>query len=63
VNHSHYIGGGFAVAYFYEYGKAEVRYYQWRTCEHEFQERRLGNCWHEYKCKHCGGRYEVDSSG
>jgi hypothetical protein len=63
VGHSQFIGGGFAVAYFHQYQKEEVRYYEWRACEHEFTEKNIGNCLHRYTCKKCGEAYDVDSSG
>ena len=31
-------------------------------CTHEYIHKQLGNCWHGYKCKHCGDRYDIDSS-
>lgn len=32
-------------------------------CTHRNSEyKRLGNCWHQYTCRDCGYRWEVDSS-
>ncbi len=30
-------------------------------CKHEYDYKKLGNCYHGYTCKHCGDRYEIDS--
>lgn len=63
VGHSSHIAGGFAVAYFYEYGKEEVRYFTWGACDHDFSGRNAGHCLTRYKCAKCGASYDVDSSG
>lgn len=31
-------------------------------CKHEYEHASGGNCWHIYTCKHCGDRYDIDSS-
>lgn len=31
------------------------------ACLHEYQGRTTSNCYHEYTCKHCGHRYDIDS--
>lgn len=63
LGHSQYIDGGFAVAIFRSYQKERVEYYEWKACDHKFNERRTGNCLHLYTCENCGKSYEVDSSG
>lgn len=35
--------------------------YAWEGCEHEFEHKLLGNCYHGYTCKHCGHKYSIDS--
>jgi len=35
--------------------------YQWEGCEHEFDHRLISNCYHGYRCKHCGHSYNIDS--
>lgn len=62
AGHSHFIDGGFAVAYFYEYRKERVAYYTWRKCVHKFQQKNIGNCLNRYTCLHCHKSFEVDSS-
>lgn len=39
-----------------------VRLYSFSTCEHEYEERGIGKCLHEWKCKKCGFVQVVDSS-
>lgn len=63
LGHSQFIDGGFAVAVFREYQKEEVRYYEWRACDHVFTHKNTGNCQHQYTCEKCGKSYDVDSSG
>lgn len=63
MNHSQFIAGGFAVAVFREYGKEETRYFEWRACDHKFNEKNAGHCLHRYTCERCGASYDVDSSG
>lgn len=33
-----------------------------KPCKHEYTSRNIGRCLTEYTCKHCGHRYEIDSS-
>jgi hypothetical protein len=47
---------------FRKYKHERVEYFTWAKCDHTFQERRVGNCEHEYKCIKCGHTYTVDSS-
>lgn len=63
MDHSQFIGGGFAVAIFRQYGKERVEYFEWRDCDHVFDEKNTGNCQHRYTCKKCQRYYDVDSSG
>lgn len=35
--------------------------YVYRGCEHEYEHRSGGNCYHIHTCKHCGHRYDIDS--
>jgi hypothetical protein len=58
----YWINGGFAVAYFYEYQKEEVKYYRWSACEHDFREVTIGRCLHKSTCTKCGASFETDSS-
>ena len=32
-----------------------------QPCVHEYNYKRLGNCYHGYTCKHCGFKYDIDS--
>jgi hypothetical protein len=63
MNHSQFIGGGFAVAIFRDHPKTTVRYFEWRDCDHVFKESNVGHCQHRYTCEKCKRFYEVDSSG
>jgi hypothetical protein len=63
VGHSRFIDGGFAVAIFRNYQKERVEYFEWRSCEHEFSRKNIGNCLNKYTCSKCGKSYDVDSSG
>lgn len=31
-------------------------------CKHEYRGENAGRCWTIYTCKHCGDRYDIDSS-
>lgn len=62
VGHSSYIDGGFGVLVFRSYRDEEVRYFDWRRCDHKFTEKNIGRCLHLYTCSACGESYEVDSS-
>lgn len=33
-----------------------------KNCTHKLEQKRLGNCCHEYICYECGYRYQIDSS-
>lgn len=63
LDHGHLIDGGFAVLVFRQYQKERVEYFEWRACAHEFVEKNIGHCLHQYTCKHCKKSYDVDSSG
>ena len=64
LDNSFYANGGFAVAVIYRGTVAdEARYFSWRTCVHDFNHQRTGNCQYKYTCTKCGVSYDVDSSG
>lgn len=63
LGHSHFIGGGFAVAVFRQYREERVQYYEWRACDHKFEEKSIGHCLTKSTCKKCGRSFETDSSG
>lgn len=31
-------------------------------CTHEYTAENIGRCYNRYTCKHCGDKYEIDSS-
>lgn len=63
INRDNLIGGGFMVKVFYSGPKQGTQeYFTYRDCEHEFEHKSGGNCYHIYTCKKCGARYDVDSS-
>jgi len=63
LGHSDFIGGGFAVAIFRSYGSERVEYFTWKSCDHDFTGKTIGNCLRLYTCTKCGESYEIDSSG
>ena len=63
IDHGHMGRGGYVVLWRYDYQqKPEPIVLKWAICKHEFEQKRLGNCWHLYTCKHCGLKYDVASS-
>lgn len=38
------------------------KFYKFSVCEHEYVEKNVGRCLHEYTCTKCGHRFQVDSS-
>lgn len=30
-------------------------------CAHHYLEKKLGNCWYQYKCEHCDDSFTIDS--
>jgi len=63
IDHSDLAGGGFVVKNFYSGPRAgEQAFFRWRECDHEFEHKSGGNCYHIYTCKKCGARHDVDSS-
>ena len=64
VDHSQLIDGGFVVLVNRDYPTPKpVRYFQFTKCPHDFVEKNVGHCLHQYTCKHCQKSYTVDSSG
>lgn len=64
VDHSQLIDGGFVVLIDRSWSNPKpVEYYQFSKCAHEFTEKNIGHCLHQYTCKHCNKSYTVDSSG
>ncbi|HEX2726300.1 MAG TPA: hypothetical protein VHN20_10810 [Beijerinckiaceae bacterium] len=55
--------GGFAIVVFRRYQQERVEYFRWGACQHEFENKTIGNCLHRYTCKKCGATHDVDSSG
>lgn len=51
----------YAVVKFFS-GRDDIEFYQVSACQHQYKEKRLGNCYHEYRCIHCDHSYTVDSS-
>jgi hypothetical protein len=52
-----------AIVQYYSGPKAKtVEYYQVSACDHEYEHKSGGNCYHIYTCTKCGHRYDVDSS-
>jgi hypothetical protein len=39
-----------------------IQYFECAVCEHQYTEKSIGNCLHEYTCIKCGFKHEVDSS-
>ena len=63
VDHGNMIQGGFAVLELYSGPQAgQQRFFEWRTCDHEFKSRTIANCLNRFTCQKCGAVYEVDSS-
>lgn len=63
INSERLIGGGFLVKCFYSGSRAgEQEFFTYVECDHEFEGRKAGNCYHIYTCKKCQARYDVDSS-
>jgi hypothetical protein len=63
VGHSWFIGGGFAVAVFRQYREERVEYFEWRSCDHDFKSKSIGNCLTRDTCTKCGKFFDTDSSG
>jgi tRNA U34 2-thiouridine synthase MnmA/TrmU len=55
-------GTGIAIEKYYDNGKWALKYHKFAKCEHEYTEKTIGRCLHEYKCKKCGYTEEIDSS-
>jgi hypothetical protein len=56
-------GRGFLVAEVYSGPRTGERVvWTFGPCDHDFEHRSGGNCYHIYTCKKCGARYDVDSS-
>lgn len=53
---------GSGVAMSADHKNEEVNYYTFGVNEHDFEERNIGRCLTEKKCKRCGYVEEVDSS-
>lgn len=63
VNHGKLTGGGFVVKCYYSGPRAgQQDFFTWCECDHDFEHKSGGNCYHIYTCKKCGARYDVDSS-
>jgi hypothetical protein len=44
-------------------GGEPPRFWSFAVCVHDFEEKKIGNCLHSFKCKKCGYYKEIDSSG
>ena len=62
INRNDLIGGGLGVKCFY-FGprEGEQEYFRWSECNHRFEHKSGGNCYHIYTCTKCGARYDIDS--
>lgn len=47
---------------YHDYWAKKIRYFRF-GCEHEWTDKKIGNCLHLYTCSKCGKKKEVDSSG
>lgn len=57
------LGGGFVVKSYYSGPAAgDQEFFEWRKCDHDFEHKSGGSCYHIHTCKKCGARYDVDSS-
>ena len=34
---------------------------QGQPCTHEYESRKIGRCYYQYTCKHCGDSHSIDS--
>lgn len=53
--HWHYAMSG-------DYWEKKVRYFRFSECIHDYSEKGVGRCLHQYTCSKCGKQYTVDSS-
>ena len=58
----HFIDGGFAVVVSREYPNVDVKFYEWRACEHDFEITNSRMCYREYTCKKCNKSYDEHSA-
>ena len=42
-------------------GKVNLRKDNRQPCVHEYESKKLGNCYHGYTCRHCDFNYSIDS--